>query len=47
MEARHLIAYALIVLMALLALGGGAMLARRRSEQRRVRRGWRGGSVRR
>jgi len=39
MDARHLIAYGLIVVMALFVFGGGAMLARRRAEQRRVRRG--------
>ena len=41
MDIRHLIAYSLIVLIALLAVGGGAILARRRSDARRIRRGWR------
>ncbi|HEV2818182.1 MAG TPA: hypothetical protein VGW40_13295 [Allosphingosinicella sp.] len=41
MEVRHLIAYALIVLFALVALVGGTILARRRSEARRIRRGGR------
>lgn len=40
MDARHLIAYGLIVLIALLALVGGTMLARKRSAKRRIRRGW-------
>ena len=41
METRHLIAYAMIALLALLALAGSAHLARRRAEDRRIRRGWR------
>jgi hypothetical protein len=40
MDPRHLIAYGLIVLIALLALGGGTMFARKRSARRRIRRGW-------
>ena len=41
MESRHLIAYALILAMALLALFGTMAWARRRSEARRIRRGYR------
>jgi threonine/homoserine/homoserine lactone efflux protein len=40
MDVRHLIAYGLIVLIALLVLGGGTMFARKRSAKRRIRRGW-------
>jgi hypothetical protein len=41
MDPRHLIAYALIAAMALLAVFGTTAWARRRSEARRIRRGYR------
>lgn len=41
MDIRHLIAYGLIVLIVMIAVGGSAILGRRRSDARRIRRGWR------
>lgn len=41
MDPRHLLAYALLAAMALLAVFGTMVLVRKRSEARRIRRGYR------